>query len=146
MASPGGIVLERHLRLRGRRHASLVRPGSLAPRAVVPVLSLLNVFGQRPESVHARSAAADLDVYSPSRLRGGLLFTTRFTPSARRMLRHPTLVLDPGWIEAENLTRERLTFDEIRAEARLQNIATLGDAEWAILETSGKISFIPKSG
>jgi hypothetical protein len=99
MGAPEGILLERHLRLGGRRRASLVRRGSLALLALVPVLALLNVFGQRPQIDHVQSAAADLEVYSPSRLRGGLLFTTRFTLAARRTLRNPALVLAPGWIE-----------------------------------------------
>jgi uncharacterized membrane protein YcaP (DUF421 family) len=44
----------------------------------------------------------------------------------------------------ENLARERLTREEVAEEARQQQIASLGDVQWAILEANGKISFIPK--
>ncbi len=43
-----------------------------------------------------------------------------------------------------NLKRERLTVEEVAEEARGQQIASLEDAQWAVLEPSGKISFIPK--
>jgi uncharacterized membrane protein YcaP (DUF421 family) len=56
----------------------------------------------------------------------------------------PTVLVVDGKILEGNLRRERLTLDEVAAEARQQQVATLDDVRWAILETSGKISFIPK--
>jgi uncharacterized membrane protein YcaP (DUF421 family) len=44
-----------------------------------------------------------------------------------------------------NMKRERLTPEEVAAQARLQQIASLEDVQWAVLETSGTISFIKKS-
>jgi uncharacterized membrane protein YcaP (DUF421 family) len=43
-----------------------------------------------------------------------------------------------------NLHRERMTVDEIMEEARRQQIASLDQIRWAVLETSGSISFIGK--
>jgi uncharacterized membrane protein YcaP (DUF421 family) len=40
------------------------------------------------------------------------------------------------------MRRERLTVVELAAEARLAQITDLGDVRLAVLETSGKISFI----
>ena len=37
-----------------------------------------------------------------------------------------------------------LTEAEVEEEMRLQQVATLDDVEWAILETNGSISFIEK--
>jgi len=54
----------------------------------------------------------------------------------------PTLLIADGEVLARNLRRERMTVDEIRAEARQQSIATLDDIRYAVLETNGKISFI----
>ncbi len=42
-----------------------------------------------------------------------------------------------------NLRRQRLTVAEIAAEARLQQISSLQDVRFAVLETNGQISFIP---
>ena len=46
----------------------------------------------------------------------------------------------------KNLKRERVTLDDLAEEARKQNIATIDDVKWAVMETNGQISFIKKSG
>jgi uncharacterized membrane protein YcaP (DUF421 family) len=58
----------------------------------------------------------------------------------------PIVVVQDGKPLDANLKRERLTIDEVAAQARLQQIASLDDVQWAVLETSGTISFIKKSG
>jgi uncharacterized membrane protein YcaP (DUF421 family) len=55
----------------------------------------------------------------------------------------PIVLVENGRPLERSLRRERLTVDELRAEARLQQIPSLGEVRWAVLETSGKISFIP---
>ena len=52
------------------------------------------------------------------------------------------LVVDGKPIE-RNLRRERITIDDLLAEARLQQISSLADVRFAVLETSGQISFLP---
>ena len=54
------------------------------------------------------------------------------------------LVQDGRLIE-KNMKRERLTLDDLAEEARKQNIASFDDIAWAVMETSGEISFIKKS-
>jgi uncharacterized membrane protein YcaP (DUF421 family) len=56
----------------------------------------------------------------------------------------PIVLVQDGKAIARNLGRERLTLDELAEEARLQQIRSLEDVQWAVLEPSGKISFIPK--
>jgi hypothetical protein len=67
--------------------------------AALALAALLNVFGQRPTTSSASVPAATLRVYSPPRVRGGLMFTTRFHITAHDDLKDARLVLDPGWIE-----------------------------------------------
>ena len=55
------------------------------------------------------------------------------------------IVLEDGKPIDRNLRRNRITLEELAAEARLQQFASLDDIRWAVLETSGQISFIPKS-
>jgi uncharacterized membrane protein YcaP (DUF421 family) len=43
------------------------------------------------------------------------------------------------------MRRERLTEEELMSEARQQQIASLDQVEWAVLETSGRISFLQSS-
>ena len=57
----------------------------------------------------------------------------------------PVILIQDGDVIEKNLKRNRLTHEEIAAEARNQQIASLDEIRWAVLETSGKISFIEKS-
>ncbi len=58
----------------------------------------------------------------------------------------PIVLVERGRTIDVNLRRERITIEELRAEARLQQIASIDDVRLAVLETSGKISFIPREG
>ena len=67
-------------------------------------------------------------------------------PRARPVIEgEPLIVVQDGEVIERNLKRERLTVEEIAEEARRQQIAHLSDVRFAILETSGTISFITKS-
>jgi hypothetical protein len=99
--TPDQLVLRRHRDLEGlARGAIWWRRGILGVLALLSVLGLANVFGQRPSTHTASTGAASLEVYAPTRLRGGLLFSARFTIKARKDVAKATLVLDPGWAEA----------------------------------------------
>src|SRR5579884_4031929 len=58
----------------------------------------------------------------------------------------PIVVVQDGKPIEANLKRERLTLEELTQEARLQQIASIDEVEWAVLEKTGAISFIKKSG
>jgi uncharacterized membrane protein YcaP (DUF421 family) len=55
------------------------------------------------------------------------------------------ILIEDGHVIARNLRRERLTVDELEAEARQQQISALEEVRLAVLETNGRISFIPKA-
>jgi uncharacterized membrane protein YcaP (DUF421 family) len=56
----------------------------------------------------------------------------------------PLIVVQDGKLIKKNMNRERLTEDDIAEAARQQSITSLDEVEWAIMETSGKFSFIKK--
>jgi uncharacterized membrane protein YcaP (DUF421 family) len=56
----------------------------------------------------------------------------------------PIVIVQDGKVIEQNARRERLTLDDIAEAARLQQIASLQDVQWAVLETSGEMSFIEK--
>jgi uncharacterized membrane protein YcaP (DUF421 family) len=71
--------------------------------------------------------------------------TFRF-PRARPLLEgEPVIVLQDGKPIDRNLRRNRITHEELAAAARQQQFGSLDDIRWAVLETSGQISFIPRS-
>ena len=57
----------------------------------------------------------------------------------------PIVVVQDGKPIEKNLKRERVTIEDLAAAARQQNIAKIADVQWAVMETSGAISFIKKS-
>jgi uncharacterized membrane protein YcaP (DUF421 family) len=57
----------------------------------------------------------------------------------------PVILVERGKTIDRNLRMNRITREELASQARLQQIAHLDDIDWAVLETSGNISFIPKS-
>src|SRR5215204_5376878 len=56
----------------------------------------------------------------------------------------PIIVLQDGKPIERNLARNRMTVEELAAEARQQQVASLDMVQWAVLESNGRISFIPK--
>jgi hypothetical protein len=96
---PDKIVLRRHRDLVGRERHPWIRRVLLGLVLALVVVALFNIFGQRPATTRASIPAATLSVYSPLRVRGGLMYTTRFHITAHQDLKDARLVLDPGWIE-----------------------------------------------
>jgi uncharacterized membrane protein YcaP (DUF421 family) len=56
----------------------------------------------------------------------------------------PLVIVQDGSAIEKNMKRERLTLEEVMVAARQQQVTSLDDIAWAVLETSGKISVIPK--
>ena len=54
----------------------------------------------------------------------------------------PILLVSEGRILERALRRQRMTVEELRAEARQQSIASFDEIRFAVLETNGKISFL----
>ena len=130
------------MRVIGRRELSSLQPFDLI---------LLIVLGD------AVQQSLTQDDYS---LTGGLLVVGTFAvlqvfvsklgyrfPKARPILEgDPLIVVQDGEPIERNLKRERLTLGELAEAARQEGIEHLADVKWAVLETTGKISFIKKEG
>jgi uncharacterized membrane protein YcaP (DUF421 family) len=56
----------------------------------------------------------------------------------------PVVIVSDGRLHERNLRRERMTVEEVEAEARLQQIASLDEVRFAVLETNGRISFVTR--
>jgi len=98
--APEGVVLERSRDLAGPRHHPYYRRLLLCVIAVLPVLALLGVFGQKPSTSSADASAASLSVTAPARLRSGLIFQVKVRVMAHRQIKKPEIVFDEGWWES----------------------------------------------
>lgn len=56
----------------------------------------------------------------------------------------PTILIYRGKIDEKALRKERFTVNELEERLRGNDIASIGDVEYAILETNGSLSVIPK--
>ncbi len=56
----------------------------------------------------------------------------------------PSILIYRGKIKEEVLRKERITINELEERLRSLNVFSLGDVEFAILETSGQLTVIPK--
>ena len=56
----------------------------------------------------------------------------------------PSILIYRGKIDEKTLRKERFTINELEERLRDNNIFNIGDVDYAILETSGQVTVIPK--
>lgn len=97
---PEGLTPERNRDLRGPLASPIYRRVLLCCIAAIPILALLNVFGQRATTSAAHTPSVDVSVTAPARLRSGLIFQVRVEVRAHRNIKELEVVLDRGWWDA----------------------------------------------
>lgn len=58
----------------------------------------------------------------------------------------PSILIEHGKIDIKELRNQRLNFNDLIEELRLSGYYNISDIEYAILETSGQLSIMPKVG
>jgi uncharacterized membrane protein YcaP (DUF421 family) len=56
----------------------------------------------------------------------------------------PIVIIADGRLIERNLRSQRMTTEEVAAEARLQRIGSLEEIRWAVLESNGRMSFLTR--
>jgi uncharacterized membrane protein YcaP (DUF421 family) len=130
------------LRIIGRRELS-----SLGPADIV----LLVVMGDLVQNGVTQSDDSVTGIFLAISTFGVLTLALSFvTFKWRRMQRviegEPLILVQDGNAIQHNLRSERLNIDDVQEEARGQGIESLDDVKWCVLEASGSMSFIKKSG
>jgi len=119
--------------------------GSLQPFDLILLIILGDALQQGLTQDDYSLTGAVIVVGTIAVLQIGVSWLTYRFPGTRPIFEgEPLIVVENGKPIERNLKRERLTVEEVAEAARLEQIAHLADVQWAILETSGKISFIPK--
>lgn len=57
----------------------------------------------------------------------------------------PSILIENGKIKEDELRKEMYTLNDLLEQLRIQSISNIADVEYAILETNGQLSVIPKS-
>jgi uncharacterized membrane protein YcaP (DUF421 family) len=76
-----------------------------------------------------------------------LAYVTLKSQSIRALLEGgPTIVVAHGQVDERQLRRLRFNVSNLLAELRLKNVPKVEDVEFAILESTGKLSVVPRAG
>ncbi len=100
---PGALDPRVDRDLEGRTHHVWLRRFGLLLLLAIVGAALLNVFGQDPSTASSTANGASLSLSGPTRLRGGLIFQTRFQISSSQAVKDARLALSPGWFESMTL-------------------------------------------
>ena len=126
------------LRLLGKREL-----GQMTPFEFVALIVIGDLIQQGVTQTDFSVTGALLAIATFSFWALVLSWAAYLSPRAEKLLEgEPRVLVQHGKILRHNLRRDRLTSGEIESEMRLAGIASLQEVEWAVLETSGKISFI----
>lgn len=128
-------------RIAGRRQLSEFEPFD------VILLVVLGDLVQQGITQSDESVTGTLIVISTITLLSVLVGWLSFRFARVRLISEgePIILIHDGQIIEANLRRERLTRNDLEEEARQQQLASLDQVRWAILEDGGSISIIPKS-
>ena len=126
-----------------------------AAAAFVLIYVLLRVTGRRELSTLVQQGVTQSDMSFTGLVLAVGTFTLlavgtswlsfRFKTMRRVLEAAPLVVVEHGKPVEHNMRAERLTVEELAEAARLQQIATLDEVEWAIVEPGGQISIIPRA-
>src|SRR3954469_5240812 len=129
------------MRVIGRRELS-----SMTPFDLVLLIVLGDAIQQGLTQDRYSVTGAILAVATVATLQVFTSYVSYRSKKARTVLEgEPIVLIDHGQIVERNLKRERMTEDEVAEEMRQQQIASLDDVDWAIIEANGAISFIKKN-
>jgi uncharacterized membrane protein YcaP (DUF421 family) len=129
------------IRVIGRRELS-----TIAPFDLVLLIVLGDAIQQGLTQDDYSVTGTVIAVGTLAAMQVGFAYTSYRVPRLRPVLEgEPVVILEDGKLIEKNLRRERITPEEVMEAARLQQIASLGDVRWAVLERNGSISFLGKS-
>lgn len=128
------------MRMLGRREL-----GSMEPFDVILLVVIGDLVQQGVTQSDYSVTGALLAISTIALLTVLVSWTSFRVPKLRPVLEgEPIVLVEDGEVVAKSLRRQRLTVEEVEQEARLEQITSLEDVRWAILETNGEISFVEK--
>ena len=129
------------MRIIGRRELSKLEPFDL-----ILLIVLGDAVQQGLTQDDYSMTGALLAIGTIAILQVGMSYLNFRIPVLRPFLQgDPIVIVKDGKTIDRNVRRERLTLDDIAEAARGQGISSLDEVAWAVMETSGSISFIKKN-
>lgn len=128
------------LRVVGRRELA-----QMAPIDFILLIVLGDAIQQGLTQDDYSVTGAMITIFSIAMIQVVLGFATYRSKRMRLVMEgEPIVLIENGRLVEKNLKRTRIAAEELAEEARQSQLPSLNDVAWAVLETSGKISIIPK--
>ncbi|MDQ1683820.1 MAG: hypothetical protein QOC82_557 [Frankiaceae bacterium] len=136
------VIIFLFTRIIGRRELSTLQPFDLILLVVIGDLVQQGVTQNDQSITGALIVIATIGIAQV-----GTSYLSFKSRRARSLLEgEPMVLVENGNVIERNMRRERLTVDDLTEQARRNEIDSLDEVKWAVLETNGDISFIKKQG
>lgn len=127
------------LRVMGKRDVGQLAPFDLVVLLLIPEILSHALVGEDYSVTNGIVGVATLL---------SLVFLTSVTvhlsKGASRLVEgRPTVLVQHGYLVPENMDRERVSPDEILSQMHESGLERMEQVKWGILETDGRISFVP---
>lgn len=134
------ILITAGLRVMGKREFGQLSPIELVALLMIPELVAQALVREDFSMTNAVIAITTLFtlVFSNSFLSFHSKFFEKMVSGS------PVVLIANGKIQEDAVNKERVSADEILAQAHKSGIEKLDNVKWAILESDGKISIVPK--
>lgn len=128
------------LRLLGKRQI-----GQLQPFELVVVIMISELAAVPSENVNIPLVSGIIPILVLLFAGMTLSYLSMKNEKARQILcGRPTVLIDKGKILKYELEKTRYNLSDLLEQLRLKNVPNIADVEYAILETNGEVSIIPK--
>lgn len=127
------------LRVLGKREFGQLSPLEMVLLLLIPELISQSVLGEDFSMVNGFIALTTL--FSLVFLSTAAQYLSKKVSNA--VEGKPTVLVHHGQFITDNLNKERIKPEEVFAEMHKSGLERLEQVKWAILETDGKVSFVP---
>ncbi|MGE5417960.1 MAG: YetF domain-containing protein [Acidobacteriota bacterium] len=129
------------LRMMGKRQI-----GQLQPYELVIVIMISELAAIPMESTNIPLLRGIIPIFVLFVAQVALAYVSLKSERARGIIcGRPSILIENSKIVESELERQRYNINDLIEQLRLKNVPNIGDVEFAILETSGQVSVIPKS-
>jgi len=135
------ILVVLALRMMGKRQIGQLQPSELVIAMMISELACIPM-----ENVGTPLMNGVIPIFTLIIAEAAFSFLTLKSKKIRRIISGtPTILIEKGRVLEKEMERLRFNIDDLMEELRSSGYANLLDVEYAIIETNGMLSIIPKS-
>lgn len=135
------IFLISIMRLMGKRQLGELEVSELVSTIILSDIASLPICDQ-----DIPLAYAIIPIITITFFEVGMSFLLTKAPCLKKLISaSPSILINKGKLDRHELSKNRISLDELLSELRQKEIADITEVEYAIIEQNGKITVIPKA-